>query len=256
MLMESSVALVTGGGAGLGYATARRLAELGASVVVLDRDVQAAERAAAELGGASVGIGADVTDPTAVEAVVDQVVDRFGRLNIAVNCAGIAPAFKIVDRSGHPAALDRFTDVIAVNLIGTFNVMRVAVAAMLNAEPDATGERGVVVNTAAGAAFDGQIGQVGYSASKAGVVGMTLPAARDVAGRGIRINAIAPGVFDTGMVGAMPDTVRASLNAMMLEPRRPGRVEEFADLVAHIVTNQYFNASCVRFDAGLRMAAS
>lgn len=256
MLIQASVALVTGGGAGLGFATAKRLAEDGAHVAVLDRDTPAIERAAAEIGGSCVGFAVDVTDPEAVEAVVDDIVGRFGRLNIAVNCAGIAPAFKVVDRSGRPAALERFTEVVGVNLVGTFNVMRVAVAAMLNAEPDATGERGVVVNTAAGAAFDGQIGQVGYSASKAGVVGMTLPAARDVAGRGIRINAIAPGVFDTGMVKAMPDNVRDSLAAMMLEPRRPGHVNEFADLVAHLITNQYFNASCVRFDAGLRMSSS
>lgn len=253
MQVEGRVALVTGAGSGLGRATAERLASAGAAVALVDANAERLREVASALPSDRVfAVVLDVAAADAAESAADQIVDRLGGIHINVNCAGIAPAAKVVSR-GRPADLDVFTKTLAVNLVGTFNINRVAIAAMLNNEPDEGGERGVVVNTASDAAFDGQMGQAAYSASKAGVVGMTLPLARDVAGKGVRVNAIAPGLFATSMVSGMREDVQERLIDMILEPRRMGRPKEFASLVEHIVTNPYLNAECIRIDAGQRM---
>jgi len=254
MKLEGSTAVVSGGASGLGRATVHRVAAEGARVAILDRSYEAAQAVAAELGDAAVALEADVTDAGATEAAVSAAVRRFGPLHIAVCCAGIAPAERVASRRG-PASLDVFRNVVDVNLVGTFNVVRLAAAAMLHNEPDACGERGVLITTASGAAFDGQIGQAAYAASKAGVTGMTLPLARDLAGKGIRVNTIAPGLFATALVAGMSDEVRESLLDMIPEPRRMGDPTEFADLVLHIVTNKYLNAETIRLDAAMRMTA-
>ena len=247
-------AVVSGGASGLGRATARRIAAERANVAILDRSHEAAQLVAAEIGDAALALGVDVTDAAATEAAVGTAIHRFGPLHVAVCCAGIAPAERLVSRGG-PASLDVFRNVVDVNLVGTFNVLRLAAAAMLANEPDACGERGVLITTASGAAFDGQIGQAAYAASKAGVAGMTLPLARDLAGKGIRVNTIAPGLFATPLVAGMSDEVRESLLDMIPEPRRMGDPDEFADLVVHIVSNKYLNAETIRLDAAMRMTA-
>ncbi|MCI2420029.1 SDR family NAD(P)-dependent oxidoreductase [Saccharopolyspora sp. K220] len=252
MQVDGAVVVVSGAGSGLGLATARRLGAAGASVGLFDLDAELADKARVEIGDRALAVPVDVTDGTAVEAAVVEVVDRFGAVHICVNCAGVASAAKVVSR-GVPAQLDGFARTVAINLVGTFNVTRVAAAAMLRNEPDAGGERGVIVNTASDAAFDGQVGQAAYSASKAGVVGMTLPLARDLAGKGVRVNAVAPGLFATRMVAGMPVAVRDRLVDMILEPKRMGEPDEFAALVEHLVTNRYLNAECIRLDAGQRM---
>jgi 3-hydroxyacyl-CoA dehydrogenase/3-hydroxy-2-methylbutyryl-CoA dehydrogenase len=253
MRIAERVAVVTGAGSGLGRATAELLAGSGASVALVDADKSRIEEVAASLPAERVfALAFDVTDSLAAENAADQVVDRLGAIHVNVNCAGIAPAAKVVGRSG-PADLDLFAKTLAVNLTGTFNLNRVTIAAMLDNAPDENGERGVVVNTASDAAFDGQMGQAAYSASKAGVVGMTLPLARDVAGKGVRVNCIAPGLFATSMVSGMREDVQERLVDMILEPKRMGRPEEFASLVEHIVSNPYLNAECIRIDAGQRM---
>ena len=257
MNIESTVALVTGAGSGLGRATALRLAQAGAAIVAVDRNTEGL----AELGQAIASdrlltMSVDVTDAAQVETGVKAAVDTFGALHVAVNCAGVADAAKTLNSRGEPFPLATWDTVIAVNLTGTFNVIRLAAAAMARNEPNADGERGVIVNTASGAAWQGQMGQAAYSASKAGVIGLTLPMARDLAEHGIRVVSIAPGLFDTGMVAGMPENVsRAIIERMILFPSRMGQPEEFAHLVGSIVENPYFNATTISLDAGARMAS-
>lgn len=252
MEIEGKVAVVAGGASGLGRAVCEQFAERGARIAVLDRDAQAAQAVAGRLGEA-VAFEVDVTDAGSVEDAIAATVERFGAIHVNVNTAGIPDGGKIVSK-GEPGSLETFERVIAVNLVGVFNVMRVAVAAMLRNEMR-DGERGVVVNTASIAASEGQVGQAAYSASKAGVVGMALPIARDLAGTGVRINTIAPGLFDTPMKDGLPDKIFERLRDFMLEPPRVGRPREFAVLAAHIVENPYLNAECIRLDGGTRLGA-
>jgi NAD(P)-dependent dehydrogenase (short-subunit alcohol dehydrogenase family) len=244
--------LVTGGGSGLGAATARMVVEHGGSVVVADVDTERGERVAAELGERARFVPTDVTDEASVGAAVAAALE-LGGPHVAVSCAGIAPAERVLGRDG-PHSLARFVAAIQVNLVGTFNVTRLAAQAMAANEPGEDGERGVIVNTASVAAFDGQIGQAAYSASKAGVAGMTLPIARELARHGIRVMAIAPGTFDTPMLAAMSDQVRASLGAQVPFPSRLGRPTEYAALVRHIVENRMLNGETIRLDGAIRMA--
>jgi NAD(P)-dependent dehydrogenase (short-subunit alcohol dehydrogenase family) len=244
--------LVTGGGSGLGAATARMVVEQGGSVVVADVDTERGERVAAELGERARFVPTDVTDEASVGAAVAAALE-LGGPHVAVSCAGIAPAERVLGRDG-PHSLARFVAAIQVNLVGTFNVTRLAAQAMAANEPGEDGERGVIVNTASVAAFDGQIGQAAYSASKAGVAGMTLPIARELARHGIRVMAIAPGTFDTPMLAAMSDQVRASLGAQVPFPSRLGRPTEYAALVRHIVENRMLNGETIRLDGAIRMA--
>jgi NAD(P)-dependent dehydrogenase (short-subunit alcohol dehydrogenase family) len=250
MKLSGSVALVTGGASGLGAATARRLVADGARVVIVDRDEARGQALAGELG--AVFAPADVTDPGQVEAAV-AAAEALGPLRIAVSCAGVGWPSRTLDRTGKPHDLDLFKKIIDVNLIGTFNVLRLAAAAIARSEPLAHGERGVIINTASVAAFDGQIGQLAYAASKAGVAGMTLPAARDLAPVGIRVMTIAPGIFDTPMLGTLSDDRRAGLAAGVVFPKRLGDPAEYGALVAAIVETGYLNAETIRIDGGIRM---
>jgi NAD(P)-dependent dehydrogenase (short-subunit alcohol dehydrogenase family) len=245
--------LVTGGGSGLGRATARALAEAGGMVGVLDRDGDAARRTAEEIGAGGVAWVADVTDADAVGAAVAGMVERWGGLDGVVNCAGIVVARRTLGRDG-PHPLDQFQRVIQVNLIGTFNVVRLAAAAMVKNPPGPDGERGVVVMTASVAAFDGQIGQAAYAASKGGVASLTLPLAREFARDGIRVMAIAPGIFDTPMMGMLPEPARASLAQQVPFPARLGDPAEYALLVRHILENRMLNGEVIRLDGAIRMA--
>jgi NAD(P)-dependent dehydrogenase (short-subunit alcohol dehydrogenase family) len=250
MKLSGSVALVTGGASGLGAATVRRLALGGAKVVIVDRDEARGTALASELG--QTFAKADVTDPAQVGAAIDQAV-ALGPLRVAVSCAGVGWAARTLDKTGKPHDLDLFKTVIGINLVGTFNVLRLAASAIAKAEPLEHGERGVIVNTASVAAFDGQIGQIAYAASKAGVAGMTLPAARDLAPAGIRVVTIAPGIFDTPMLGALPEDKRAALAADVVFPKRLGDPAEYGALVAAIVENGYLNGETIRLDGSLRM---
>jgi len=251
MRINGKAALVTGAGSGLGAATARELAERGARVALLDMDLDAARAQAAAIGG--LAIACDVTDAGQAEQAVATARAEHGIASLLVNCAGIAPAGRVVGRDG-PMALQDFVKVIQVNLVGTFNVLRLAAAGMSTAEPeDDTGERGVIVNTASVSAFEGQIGQAAYSASKAGVAGMTLPIARELARFGVRVMAIAPGLMSTPMLHAMPQAVQDSLGAQVPFPSRLGRPEEYASLVAHIVDNPMLNGEVIRLDGAIRM---
>ncbi|RBM22271.1 3-hydroxyacyl-CoA dehydrogenase [Prauserella sp. PE36] len=251
MELTNKVALVAGAASGLGRAVCADLAKAGAMVAVMDRD-EPGVRAVAEALPRGLAVPADITDATAVEEAVERVCAEFGAVHINVNTAGVVDAAKVVSK-GKPASLQEFQRVVDINLCGTFNVMRVAIAAMLRNEPE-NGERGVVINTSSGAAFEGQPGQAAYSASKAGLIGLALPVAREVAGKGIRINTIAPGLFDTPMSASLPKAVRDGLTAEIPEPRRLGRPEEFADLVHSIIGNGYLNAECIRLDAAVRMS--
>ncbi|HXQ58375.1 MAG TPA: 3-hydroxyacyl-CoA dehydrogenase [Actinomycetes bacterium] len=252
MEIAGRTVLVTGGGSGLGAATARMVVEHGGSVVVADVDTERGERVAAELGERARFVPTDVTDEASVGAAVALTLE-LGGPHVAVSCAGIAPAERVLGRDG-PHSLARFVAAIQVNLVGTFNVTRLAAQAMAANEPGEDGERGVIVNTASVAAFDGQIGQAAYSASKAGVAGMTLPVARELARHGIRVLAIAPGIFDTPMLAAMSDQVRASLGAQVPFPSRLGHPTEYAALVRHIVENRMLNGETIRLDGAIRMA--
>lgn len=243
-------AVVTGGASGLGAATARALATAGAKVTVVDRDGDGAVAVANAIDG--LGVGCDVADPQAVADALEEARQLHGPCGIAVNCAGVAPAKRIVGRSG-PMELDDFRRVIDVNLIGTFNVMRLAASEMTGRKPNADGERGVIVNTASIAAFEGQIGQSAYAASKGGVAALTLPAAREFASWGIRVLAIAPGLFATPMLLNMPQEVQDSLADTLPFPRRFGKPQEFAALVLHMIGNPVMNGEVVRLDSALRM---
>ncbi len=252
MNIEGASAIVTGGASGLGAATARVLAELGARVVILDRQEDAGRKVAAKVGGAFAL--ADVSDEDQVEAAVDTAVG-LGPLRVLVNCAGLGPPGRIVDRDGTPIPLKKFEFVVRVNLIGTYNCARLAAAAMTRSQPQADGERGVVLNTASVAAFDGQIGQTPYSAAKGGVVAMTLPMARDLALHGIRVNTIAPGLIDTPIYGEgdKAEAFKAKLGASVVFPRRLGFAEEFASMALELVTNSYMNGEVVRLDGAVRL---
>ena len=252
MQIQGCVALVTGGASGLGEATVRRLVGAGAHAVILDRPGSAGDDVARALGERVAFAPADVTSPDEVAAAVALAVERFGTIHVAVNCAGVGAAMRTITKQG-PMPLELFAKVLGINLIGTFNVMRLAAAQMARNEPNADGERGVVVNTASAAAFDGQIGQAAYSASKGGVVAMTLPIARDLASLGIRVMTIAPGTFDTPMLAMLPEEHRLALGAQIPFPSRLGRPAEFAALVRDIVENAYLNGETIRLDGALRM---
>jgi 3-hydroxyacyl-CoA dehydrogenase / 3-hydroxy-2-methylbutyryl-CoA dehydrogenase len=253
MNVKGTGALVAGGASGLGEATARALAGAGANVIVADLNAAKGEALAAELGAGATFVEADVTDEVAVAAAVERAVEvGDGGLRVSVCCAGIGWAERVAHKGG-PHNLEFFSNVIKVNLIGTFNVLRLAASAMSENEPDGEGERGVCVNTASIAAYDGQIGQTAYAASKGGIVGMTLPAARDMASRGIRVVTIAPGLFDTPLLAALPEDARTALGAGIPFPSRLGRPEEYAKLVEQIVANPMLNGETIRLDGALRM---
>jgi NAD(P)-dependent dehydrogenase (short-subunit alcohol dehydrogenase family) len=252
MEIRGAGAVVTGGGSGLGEATARELAARGAKVCVLDLGRSKGAEVAASLGGDAFFADADVTSEASMTSAIQVAVQRFGALHILLNCAGVAVGMKTFGKQG-PHPLDAFARVVQVNLIGTFNAIRLAAAALAANEPDANGERGVVVNTASAAAFEGQIGQAAYSASKGGVVGMTLPIARDLASAGIRVCTIAPGLFDTPMLAGLPEPVRESLGASIPFPPRLGRPSEYAALACAIVENPMLNGETIRLDGALRM---
>ncbi|MBC7751894.1 MAG: 3-hydroxyacyl-CoA dehydrogenase [Candidatus Saccharibacteria bacterium] len=251
--LQQKVALVTGGASGLGLATVRLLAEKGACVAIFDLNREQADLVALELGSKVRAYTVNVSDEVSVKTAIDQVMQDFGGLHIAVNCAGIGSASRTVGKNG-PHSLELFTKVITINLIGTFNVTRLAAEAMQHNTPDdEDNERGVIINTASVAAFDGQIGQVAYSASKGGVVGMTLPLARDLAMIGVRVNTIAPGIFNTPLMNASPDSVKLPLIAMTQFPKRLGYPEEYAKLALHIVENSFMNGETIRLDGAIRM---
>jgi 3-hydroxyacyl-CoA dehydrogenase/3-hydroxy-2-methylbutyryl-CoA dehydrogenase len=252
MQIQGSGVLIAGGASGLGEATARALHSRGAAIVIADLNEERGSALADELGGNAQFVRADVTDPDGVQAAVDAAAALPGGLRISVCCAGIGWAERTAGKRG-AHTLQPFETVVRVNLIGTFNVLRLAAAGMLANEQTPSGERGVCINTASIAAFDGQIGQISYSASKGGIVGMTLPAARDLASSGIRVCTIAPGTFDTPLLGALPEDTREALGAAIPFPSRLGRPEEFAALAAHIVENEMLNGEVIRLDGALRM---
>ena len=256
MDIAGHAALVTGGASGLGAATARELARLGARVAVLDRNAEGAKAVAAEIGanGQAVGIGCDICDTASVIAALAAASAAHGPARLLMNVAGIGSAKRIVGKDGSPAPLEDFERVVRVNLIGTYNITRLAVAEMIKLEPLEDGERGVIVNTASVAAFDGQVGQEAYSASKGGIVGMTLPLARDLAQHGVRVCTIAPGLFLTPLMAELPQAVQDSLAASIPFPRRLGKPEEFAELAAGIIRNRSLNGEVIRLDGALRMA--
>ncbi|MBI1731924.1 MAG: 3-hydroxyacyl-CoA dehydrogenase [Gammaproteobacteria bacterium] len=254
MQIANNVFLITGGASGLGAAVARILVAAGGRVVLADLNRDSGEALAKELGNGARFQVTDVTNPDSAKAVVDLAVSTFGGLHGLVNCAGIGWGEKTVGKDG-PHKLETFARVINVNLVGTFNMIRLAADAMAKGAANSDGERGVIINTASVAAFDGQIGQAAYSASKAGVAGMTLPIARDLARNGIRVNTIAPGIFETPMMHGLPPEVQESLGKSVPFPARLGRPEEYAALARHIIENAYLNGETIRLDGALRMAA-
>lgn len=252
MELNGAAALVSGGASGLGAAVVRELVARGARAAIFDRDGDRARELAEELGDDAAAFEGDVTDEASVAAAVDHAVERFGELRLVVGCAGIGWAEKTVGKQG-PANLQPFETVVRVNLIGMYNLLRLGAAAMNDNDPDGGGERGCVVMTASIAAWDGQIGQTAYAASKGGVASLTLPAARDLAGRGIRVNTIAPGLFDTPLLAALPQEARDALGEGIPFPRRLGDPHEFALLACHVAENPMLNGETVRLDGALRM---
>jgi NAD(P)-dependent dehydrogenase (short-subunit alcohol dehydrogenase family) len=252
MNIQGQAALVTGGGSGLGEATARELARLGAKVAVLDLNMDNAQRVAKDIGG--VAVSCNVSDPESMAQAIATAAAAHGPARILMQIAGIGTAKRVVGKDGNAAALEDFTKVVNVNLVGTYNAARLFAAAAAKLDPLEDGERGVMVWTASVAAFDGQVGQQAYSASKAGVAGMTLPMARDLAQHGIRVCTIAPGLFATPLMKTLPEPVQASLAASIPFPSRLGKPEEFAQLAAHIVSNTHLNGEVIRLDGALRMA--
>jgi len=253
MQIQGIGAVVTGGGSGLGEATARALASRGARVAILDLGRSKGAEVAKSIGDAAIFCEADVASEEQVTAALDRAVEHFGGIQVAVNCAGIGTAGRTVDKTGKPFDLKLFELTLRVNLIGTFNVVRLAAARMSKNQPNEENERGVIVNTASAAAFEGQIGQCAYSASKGGVVSMTLPIARDLAAVGIRVNTIAPGLFATPMLMMMPQEARDYLASQIPFPRRLGKPPEFAALACHIVENPMLNGETIRLDGAIRM---
>jgi 3-hydroxyacyl-CoA dehydrogenase/3-hydroxy-2-methylbutyryl-CoA dehydrogenase len=254
MNLQNKVAVVTGGGSGLGRAASQALVDGGATVVIIDMNAKAGAKAVEELGANKAQfIQLDVSCGPDVGAAFDSITEDLGRVDICVNCAGIGIAAKTIDREGQPHNLDHYRKVIEVNLIGTFNISRCAAAAMARNEPDEKAEKGVIINTASIAAFDGQMGQVAYSATKGGIVGMTLPMARDLASQGIRVNTIAPGVMATPLMMSMPQPVQDGIVSNIPFPKRLGEPSEFGQLVTHIVENSYLNGETIRLDGGVRM---
>jgi NAD(P)-dependent dehydrogenase (short-subunit alcohol dehydrogenase family) len=255
MNISGQAALVTGAGSGLGEAVARALAARGARVALLDINEAGAQRVAADIGAdRALALRCDITDTASVTAALDAATAAHGPARVLMNIAGIGTAKRIVQRDGSPAPLEDFERVVRINLIGTYNVTRLAASRIVALEPLADGERGVIVNTASVAAFDGQVGQEAYSASKGGIVGMTLPLARDLAQFGVRVCTIAPGLFATPLMKELPEEVQASLAASIPFPKRLGLPEEFAALAAHIVANGHLNGEVIRLDGALRMA--
>jgi NAD(P)-dependent dehydrogenase (short-subunit alcohol dehydrogenase family) len=251
MDIQRAGAIISGGASGLGEATARTLAAAGAVVTIADLNAERGKALADELGG--VFAETDVSDETSVQSAVDAAVDTGTPLRVAVSCAGIGWVSRVIGRDGSPHALGPYRKLVEVNLIGTFNLMRLAASAIARTEPLEDGGRGVIVNTASVAAFEGQIGQIAYSATKGGVVGMTLPAARDLAPVGIRVCTIAPGLFDTPLLGQLPDDQRQALAKDVIFPKRLGAPVEYGNLVRAIIENGYFNGEVFRLDGGLRM---
>ena len=253
MRIEGKTFIVTGGASGLGRACAEALVAAGGHAVLLDVNAETGQAAEQALGERSAFARADVTSEAEVQAAIDLAVSRFGGLHGVVNAAGIGPAAKVLGRNG-PHALDLFETTVKVNLVGTFNVIRLAAAVMATNAPEDSGERGVIVNTASIAAYDGQIGQPAYAASKGGIVGMTLPIAREFAQIGIRVVTIAPGIFDTPLLAGLPEAARVSLGQQVPFPSRLGRPAEYAALARHIVENEMLNGEVIRLDGALRMA--
>lgn len=253
MELKDKVVLVSGGASGLGAACVRLFSQHGAQVVIADLNTETSEALAKELGANVTAVKVNVSEEADVQNAVKTAVEKFGGLHVAINCAGIGVAEKVLGKDG-PINLASFEKVIKVNLVGTFNVIRLAAAAMSQNEPNEAGERGVLINTASVAAFDGQIGQAAYSASKGGIVGMTLPIARELARVGIRVMTIAPGIFDTPLLAGLPEPARISLGQQVPFPPRLGRPSEYAALAKHIVENEMLNGEVIRLDGAIRMA--
>lgn len=252
MQLANKTILITGGASGLGAACARLLIQAGARVVVADLNTEAGTALAKELGESALFSPTDVVDEISVQATIQCALTRFGELHGAINCAGIATPNKVLGRTG-PSSLAAFNKVIAINLIGTFNVIRLAGEAISQNQPQESGERGVIINTASVAAFDGQIGQAAYAASKGGIVSMTLPIAREFARHGIRVVTIAPGIFDTPLMEGLPKAARTSLEQQVPFPQRLGRPDEYAALAKHILENEMLNGEVIRLDGAIRM---
>lgn len=254
MNIKDCKALVTGGASGLGEACVRNLVKGRAKAVIMDLDETRGGKLAAELGNSVIFAKTDVTSEESVQSAIQQAISAFGGINVAINCAGIGDPGKMLSKKG-PMPLATFNRMIQINLVGTFNVVRLAVAQMINNKPNEDGEKGVVINTASVAAFDGQIGQPAYAASKAGVVGMTLPLARECAEYGIRVMTIAPGLFNTPMLSILPEAAREALGKMIPFPSRLGKPDEYAALAMHIIENPMLNGEVIRLDGAIRMAA-
>ncbi len=254
MDINGIVAVVSGGASGLGEACVGDLLEHGAKVAILDFDEGRGEKVALDLGDAVIFCRTDVTNEESVKAAIDKTMKFFGSIHVVINCAGVGTPAKVLGKEG-PISMEHFNRVVQINLMGTMNVIRLAAEKMVANTPNEDGEKGVVINTASAAAFEGQIGQAAYAASKAGVVGMTLPIAREFADYGIRVMTIAPGLFETPMLAGLPEKAKEALNKMMPFPKRLGKPSEFSMLVRHIVENPMLNGSIIRLDAALRMAA-
>lgn len=246
------VALVTGGASGLGEASVLELINKGARAVIIDVDVEKGEKLASSIGANAIFVKTDITSETDVRQAIQKAIEAFGKINVVINCAGVVNPGKLISKKG-PLSLEAFNKVLQINLVGTLNIIRLAVEQMMNNTPGEEGEKGVIINTASIAAFEGQIGQVAYSASKAGIVGMTLPIAREISDYGIRIVTIAPGIFETPMMAGLPQAVKEDMAKTVPFPRRLGKPVEFARMCLHIIENMMLNGCCIRLDGALRM---
>lgn len=246
------VALVTGGASGLGETSVLELINKGACAVIIDVDAEKGEKLASSIGANAIFVKTDITSETDVRQAIQKAIEAFGKINVVINCAGVVNPGKLISKKG-PLSLEAFNKVLQINLVGTLNVIRLAVEQMMNNTPGEEGEKGVIINTASIAAFEGQIGQVAYSASKAGIVGMTLPIAREISDYGIRIVTIAPGIFETPMMAGLPQAVKEDMAKTVPFPRRLGKPVEFAQMCLHIIENMMLNGCCIRLDGALRM---